>query len=84
MKANIDVSLEGVRGGEIKVSNNKGSITAYIDGKDDPQPNYIHIDAFVGQGSAYQRRDKCRIKIKGKDGKMWDGTFDELINKLLQ
>lgn len=82
-KANIDLQVIGVRGGSPILTSNKGEVTIYID-SETGNNNWINIDAFIGQGEAYQRRDKCRIKIKNKDGKLWDGTMEELTEKLFK
>lgn len=82
-KANIDLQVTGVKGGSPTLTSNKGEVTVYID-SETGNNNWINIDAFIGKGEAYQRRDKCRITIKNKDGKLWYGTMEELTEKLFK
>ena len=77
-QSNIDIKIQGVRGGKPSYTENKGYVNVFIDGED----NSISVDAFTGFGEKYKRRDKSLITIKTKDGKVWTGDFETLANNL--
>lgn len=75
----LNVSIQGIRGGNFRATNNIGCVIAKIE--DWPEDKTITIDAFEGSGSSYKRRENHIIVIK-HEGVEWKGTFDELLNKL--
>ena len=79
MKANIDLKVTGVRGGNPSWTENKGQVVVFVD--DDK--NVISIDAFIGQGSTYKKREVSLIEIRENNGEMiFLGTFDDLVKTL--
>ena len=87
----LDVSIQGVRGGDFKKSSS-GSVrvTAIDEGIKDRDLHEIkdnaidiYVDVFQGAGSDYQRRDKTLINIRCNDQDyIFTGTIDELIERL--
>ncbi len=77
--ANIEVKTTGIRGGSPKLKT-EGQVVLFID-----EPNagcYIYADAYMGQGSAYQKRDNTLLEIREDYNVLFSGTFQELCNRL--
>lgn len=72
MKANVNVKIQGIKGGNPSYSENKGYVSTHID-----NIGYITVDAFNGQGDLYKRRNNSLITIN-IDGIEWSGTINEL------
>lgn len=72
----LDLKIKGVRGGVANWQPNKGSVTAFID-----KGNYIHVDAFEGEGNEYKRRGECYIEIN-IGSTYWSGYADDLCKIL--
>lgn len=77
--AKIELKTVGVRGGSPKLKT-EGSVTMFLD---NPKAGcYIHADAYMGQGTAYQNREKTQIEIREDYEVLFSGSFDELCKKL--
>lgn len=79
--ANIDLKVTGVRGGSPSYNENKGKVTTFIDSGFNTE-QFISVDAFEGFGKDYKRRNETKITIQDKYGRVWEGTFSELADKL--
>lgn len=78
MKSNLGLKIQGVRGGNPSWNANKGYVVAFIDGND----NTIIVDAFEGYDRDYKRRERCKITISHNDSAIFQGTFDDLVERL--
>lgn len=82
-KANIDLKVQGVRGGSPSYNENKGQVTVFIESGFSRQ-QFISVDAFEGIGNDYKRRDETKITIHDKYGRVWQGNFAELSAMLFE
>ena len=82
MKATLEIRTQGVRGGDWTALKQTGATVIRLD-YDGTKDSRILIDAFVGQGINYQKRENCLINITDEKGKpVFNGTMNELIAKL--
>ena len=82
MKASVQYTTRGIKGGAQSPYRTTGSINILMDGGYmNWKPSYIYVDSFQGQGDTYKSREKSEITIQHGD-KEWTGTMDELINIL--
>lgn len=83
MEANLNIYIQGIKGGNVKNHHNEGYCSLNIDTLNSMFDGYfIEVDAFKGQGKTYKRREQCDIRIY-KCGKLiFSGTFLELCEKL--
>lgn len=82
MKSNIDVSIQGVKGGNYQQHKNKGAVIVKIDCVYLGNYNTITVDAFSGRGETYKRAENSLIHIETNEKTLFNGTFEELIVKL--
>jgi hypothetical protein len=82
MKANLDLTVQGVKGGKCQELQNKSLCIAHIDDSSVFNTKRIIIDAFTGQGDTFKRRENCLIDIEIEGETVFCGTFNELIKKL--
>jgi hypothetical protein len=76
MENSIFLQTQGIKGGNTK-SQKVGYILVL------PRENaMITIDAFEGQGLSYKPREQKKILIAADGKNIFEGTFDELIEKL--
>ena len=74
----LGIKTQNKRGGNPLWKDDLGYVAVFVDGR----ANDIIVDAFVGTGEDYMRRDQSLININ-KDGRpVFSGTFDELIKLL--
>ncbi len=80
----LGYEITGKRGGTPQIKDDIGRVGAFIDNSLGCQHNgdMIMVDAFSGYGDSYERREKCNITIQKAGKEVFNGTFDELVEKL--
>jgi hypothetical protein len=82
MKSEITVRTQGVKGGNAKFTN-VGCTTIYATDKGQTRNDLvIDVDAFVGSGVSYQRRENTLINITFEGQNVFNGTIQQLVAKL--
>ena len=84
-QSRLGYSIQGKRGGTPQVKDDVGRILTYIDNANGCQPegaNAICVDAFKGYGDSYERREKCAVTIFNSGNIIFNGDFNELVNRL--
>ena len=76
--ASLTLVTQGVKGGNKKEHGQQGLVTVFV-GID----KRISFDAYQGFGSDYQKREETLITIRDR-GEVFQGTFKELVAKLLE
>lgn len=74
----LAVNTQGKRGKDWTGFTEKGAVALEIENTFAS----IQFDAFEGQGDTYQRREETLITIEDDKFK-WQGTYDQLIEKLM-
>lgn len=80
----LGYEITGKRGGKSQIKDDIGRVGAFIDNSMGCERNgdTIFVDAFNGYGDTYKRREKCNITIQKAGKEVFNGTFDELVEKL--
>jgi len=76
--AKVEIKTRNKIGGEFSPIKETGNAVVFIDGTD-----FISVDAFMGRGDTYKKRDKAEIEISIGNTR-WKGTAEdlyELLNK---
>lgn len=86
MSANLNYKITGVKGGKPVYHENTGRIVVFESNDD-----YFVFDAFQGQGSKnnfndnpYKRRENVDIEIVYGGELLFNGTLEQLKNKLIK
>lgn len=82
MKSNLDISIQGVKGGNYQQHKNKGAVIVRVDCVYMGDYNAITVDAFSGRGDSYKRAENSLICIESNNVTLFYGTFAQLIEKL--
>lgn len=77
----LSIKTQGIKGGTAHYKENIGFTTAFIN--DSNVKKLIVVDAFEGHGDTYKQREFCNVRISADGKDLFDGTFDELKNILL-
>jgi len=83
MSAQLNVMTQGVKGKEKHIKE-QGQVYCFIDDDDSnmlTDSSVIVVDAFIGQGTTYKRREYCSITIK-HNGREWCGSIEGLAKAL--
>lgn len=82
--AKLNLKVQGVKGNmSYKPYESKGAIFVKLEDDNREKTGVIIIDAFKGYGEMYQRRNDNNIIIQSESGiTVFEGTFEELLNKL--
>lgn len=75
--ASLTLVTQGVKGGNQKEHGQQGLVKAFVG-----IGEYITFDAFQGFGAEYMRREDTMIKVYTRKGVVFQGTFEQLIEKL--
>ena len=84
MKACIDLKMKGLKS-ELPIwKPNKSYCVVFIDNNvsNETRDDCILVDAFSGDGANCRRRKRSMIRIDKHNTTVFEGTFDELCNKL--
>jgi hypothetical protein len=73
----IQVITQGIKGQ--KYHENK---QGYARINSDNENFYIFVDNYTGEGETYKELEKCVIGIKFPNGKTFNGTIEDLQNKI--
>jgi hypothetical protein len=79
MKTKINLKTQNKKGNEPTYKEDFGYISTFIEGKSN---GHISVDAFIGQGESYRRREDAIINVFYGGKLEFSGTLTELINKL--
>jgi hypothetical protein len=82
MKAKLELKITGIRGNSPSFEE-KGRVVAFVEKPSGKQDRFIAIDAFEGSGNTYKRREESLVTIQDEYGRMWEGSFNDLIYILL-
>jgi hypothetical protein len=74
---NLEVKVQGVRGGTPQFLR-VGYVNIFMCHPED----FVLVDSFEGQGDTYQRREQVLVKIVGNGEILFEGTKQELFEKL--
>lgn len=78
--AKLSLKTQGVKGNSPKWTGKLGYTANFVGGE--MTNNIIIIDAFEGIGKDYKERKECNIEIHSKGNVIFNGTFEELVNKI--
>ena len=76
--AKLSLKTQGTKGGNPTWKEKIGYSANFIDNQND----IIIIDAYRGQGKEYAERLVCNIEIHNNNDIIFEGSFEELCNKL--
>jgi hypothetical protein len=81
-KSEITVRNQGIKGGDAKIFN-VGCTTIYATDRGQTRSDLvIDVDAFVGSGANYERRNKTLINVTFQDNILFAGTIEEFVERL--
>lgn len=81
----LGYAITGKRGGTPQIKDDIGRVCVFVDNTNGCQivgGDTIDVAAFDGYGDTYKRRGQCEIKIRKSGQEVFNGSFDELVNKL--
>ena len=75
---NLGVKIQGVRGGNPQYKEKVGYVTTFFPNNN----NRISVDNFEGYGTHYKQREEALITIQIEGDLLFEGTKQELAEKL--